>query len=127
VADLTASTASVATIVGLIMGRQLKFPLLYEDMRRLFLEIPPTIGGILLELAKAFGKVLRRQRKAVGLTQEALGLEAQLERNFVSLLELGQRQPGLGTIFKVAGPLQLSPSEIVKMVEDEYAFLGCRD
>lgn len=90
-------------------------------MRRLFLEIPPTIGGILLELAKAFGKVLRRQRKAVGLTQEALGLEAQLERNFVSLLELGQRQPGLGTIFKVAVPLQITPHEIVKMVEDEMS------
>lgn len=74
-----------------------------------------------MELAKAFGKVLRRQRKAVGLTQEALGLEAQLERNFVSLLELGQRQPSLGTIFKLAGPLQLEPNEFMKMVEEELA------
>lgn len=65
VADLTTSTTRVATIVGLSTGRQLKFPLLYEDMWRLFLDIPPTIGGILLELARAFGKVLRRQRKAV--------------------------------------------------------------
>jgi transcriptional regulator with XRE-family HTH domain len=77
-----------------------------------------------LELAKAFGKVLRRQRKLVGLTQEALGLEAQLERNFVSLLELGQRQPSLGTIFKVAGPLQISPHAIIKLVEDEMSAAG---
>jgi len=76
------------------------------------------------------GKVLRRQRKAVGLTQEALGLDAQLERNFVSLLELGQRQPSLGTIFKMAGPLRLTPHEIVKLVEDELsaaAGSACRD
>lgn len=109
----------MAKIVGLITDRQLKFPLLYEDIQRLFLEIPPTIGGILLELAKAFGKVLRRQRKAVGLTQEALGLEAQVERNFVSLLELGQRLPSLGTIFKIAEPLQLTPHQLIQMVENE--------
>lgn len=94
---------------------------MYEDSQRAFREIPPTIGGILLELAKAFGKVLRQRRKAVGLTQESLGLDAQLERNFVSLLELGQRQPSLGTIFKLATPLGIEPSDFVKLVEQELA------
>lgn len=35
------------------------------------------------------------------MTQEQLGLEAGLERNFISLLELGQRQPTLTSLFNV--------------------------
>lgn len=72
-----------------------------------------------MQLAEAFGRVLRKCRKEAGLSQEALGLEADLERNFVSLLELGQRQPSLGTIFKLAKPLRLRPSDLVTMTEAE--------
>lgn len=46
-----------------------------------------------MDEAVAFGKVLRRLRKEAGLTQEQLGLEADLRRTYVSILELGQQQP----------------------------------
>ena len=68
-------------------------------------------------LALAFGKVIRELRLAAGLTQEQLGLESDLRRTFVSLLELGQQQPSLTTLFKIAPPLGVSPSEIVTLVE----------
>ena len=71
-----------------------------------------------MELAKAFGVVLRELRKEVGLTQEQLGLEADLRRTFVSLLELGQQQPTLQTIFKLSVALNKKPSEIMTMVEN---------
>lgn len=51
------------------------------------------------------------------MTQEALGLEAELERNFVSLLELGQRQPSLGTVFKLASALRIPAHELVRRTE----------
>lgn len=70
-----------------------------------------------MELAKAFGIVLRELRRDAGLTQEQLGLEADLRRTFVSLLELGQQQPTLQTIFKLSFALNKSPSEIMAMVE----------
>lgn len=70
-----------------------------------------------MELAKAFGVVLRKLRKDAGLTQEQLGLEADLRRTFVSLLELGQQIPSLQTIFKLSIPLEKCPSEIIRMVE----------
>ena len=70
-----------------------------------------------MELAKAFGVVLRELRKEAGLTQEALGLDADLRRTFVSLLELGQQTPSLQTIFKLSIPLKKAPSEILRMVE----------
>lgn len=71
-----------------------------------------------MELSKAFGLVLRELRKEAGLTQEELGLDADLRRTFVSLLELGQQQPTLQTIFKLSVALNKKPSEIMAMVEN---------
>lgn len=64
-----------------------------------------------------FGKVLRQLRKNAGLTQEQLGFEAGLERNYISMLELGQRHPSLATIFKLSAPLNVTPSYIVALME----------
>lgn len=72
-----------------------------------------------MEVAAAFGKVLRRLRKQVGLTQEQLGLDADLMRNYISVLELGQQQPSITTLFKLSVPLKRRPSEILALVEDE--------
>jgi transcriptional regulator with XRE-family HTH domain len=72
-----------------------------------------------LDLAVAFGVVLRRLRIDAGLTQEQLGFEAELRRTYVSVLELGQQQPSLRTIFKLADALKTPPSKLLRQVEDE--------
>lgn len=61
----------------------------------------------------AFGQVLRKHRLAVGLSQEQLGLAAEVQRNFISLIETGQNQPTVTTIFKLAGALGVKASKIV--------------
>ncbi|GAB3468098.1 hypothetical protein GCM10027321_36140 [Massilia terrae] len=66
----------------------------------------------------AFGIVLRRARKEAKLTQEALALEAGVERNFVSLLERGANQPTIRVLFKLAAALQTPPSTLVKLTEE---------
>ena len=70
-----------------------------------------------MDLATHFGKVLRRLRKNAGLSQEQIGFEAGLERNFISMLELGQRQPTITTIDKLATALKISASELIAQVE----------
>lgn len=72
-----------------------------------------------MTVATAFGKVLRRLRKQAGLSQEQLGLDADLMRNYISILELGQQQPTIKTLFKLSVPLKCRPSEIIALVEDE--------
>lgn len=72
-----------------------------------------------MEAAVAFGRVLRRLRNEAGLTQEGLGFEAGLRRTYVSILELGQQQPTLTTILKLAKPLKYSAQDIVGLVEAE--------
>ena len=65
----------------------------------------------------AYGRVLRKLRLAAGLSQEQLGLEAGVQRNFISLIETGQNQPTIGTLFKLAGALGVKPSKMVAEAE----------
>jgi len=65
----------------------------------------------------AFGRVLRAKRKEGGLSQEALALEAGIDRNFVSLMERGLNQPSLSTVFKLAKALKFEPASLLKEVQ----------
>jgi transcriptional regulator with XRE-family HTH domain len=73
-----------------------------------------------MEPAVAFGRALRRLRKLRGMTQEKFGFEAELRRTFISLLELGQQQPTLATIIKIAKVLDMQPSELIKEAEKDF-------
>ena len=49
-----------------------------------------------------FGKQLQRLRTRRGLTQEQLAVTAGLSRMFVTRLELGQHDPSLSTLVRLA-------------------------
>ncbi|MBM3407588.1 MAG: helix-turn-helix transcriptional regulator [Betaproteobacteria bacterium] len=65
----------------------------------------------------AFGQILRDLRRERGLSQEALALEAGLQRNYISLIERGVNQPTITTVFKLASALAIRPSEVIARVE----------
>lgn len=71
-----------------------------------------------MDLKTAFGIVLRNRRVECGLTQEQLGFEAELRRTYVSIIELGQQQPSLSTVFKLAKALGVSPALLIHEVEE---------
>ena len=73
-------------------------------------------GTSTLDAGVAFGRVLRRLREATGLTQEQLGFEAVLRRTYVSILELGQQQPSLTTILKLAHALKCPAGKVLDQV-----------
>lgn len=66
---------------------------------------------------KAFGLVVKALRHGQNLSQEALALEASIDRTFLSQLETGRKQPSLLTIFRLAAALQLEASDLIKQVE----------
>ena len=74
-----------------------------------------------MEVGMAFGKVLRKRRIAAGFTQEQLAHEAELQRNYVSLMERGINQPTITTLLKLAKPLRCTAAEIVDEVEQLVA------
>ena len=70
---------------------------------------------------EAFGRVLRATRVKAGLSQEALAHESTVQRQFISLIERGENQPTITTIFRLAGALGTRPSELISRTEDELA------
>jgi transcriptional regulator with XRE-family HTH domain len=74
-------------------------------------------------VAVAFGRVLRRLRKNALMSQEALGIAADLQRKSISWFELGEKQPTITTVFRLAQALQVRPNELVELVEAELKLL----
>lgn len=66
---------------------------------------------------EALGEVLRAVRRRKGLSQEALAHAAEIERNYVSLVELGKHSPSVRILFKLCIVLELRPSEFFALVE----------
>ena len=93
------------------------FTIYCEDVRSSTADIPLFRRGWRLDTGLAFGKALRQRRKEAGFTQEQLALEAEIQRNYVSLIERGINQPTITIIFKLAKALKCSPSALVKDVE----------
>lgn len=79
------------------------------------------LGEKSVNFGMAFGAVIRRLRKQAGISQERLGFDAELQRNYISLIELGRYQPTLSTVFKLAYALQVSPASLVEQVEKQLA------
>jgi len=69
----------------------------------------------------AFGIVLRELRKQRELSQEVLAHESGLERNYISLLELGRNSASIKTLFKLTPVLGVSVSEFMGQVENTLA------
>jgi transcriptional regulator with XRE-family HTH domain len=74
-----------------------------------------------LKISIAFGKVLRELRLNKGLSQEQLGFEADLRRTYVSILELGQQQPSLTTLLKLANALNIKASQLMALLEEKMS------
>ncbi|MCD5327848.1 helix-turn-helix domain-containing protein [Chromobacterium piscinae] len=66
---------------------------------------------------RAFGAVLRDLRKQKGLSQEALGFEAELTRNYISLLECGDRSPTLDTMLALCSALDISLAHLATAIQ----------
>ena len=66
----------------------------------------------------AFGQVLRELRKQKHLSQEKLALESGVERNYISLLELGKNSATVKIIFRISPVLGIQPSQFLLLVEE---------
>jgi DNA-binding XRE family transcriptional regulator len=67
---------------------------------------------------QAFAKALKEVRAEHGISQEALGLEANYHRTYMSLLERGKMNPTLRTILSIAAVLGIPAADIVSRVEN---------
>jgi len=72
----------------------------------------------LYELNKAFGQILKEKRQSKNFTQSSLAEKSGLSRSYLSNLEVGSQDPSINTIFLLAKTLEIKPSVLVHMLEE---------
>lgn len=65
------------------------------------------------QVAGIVGPRIRRIRRGLDMSQEALAYNAEIHRTQVSLIEWGERLPRIDTVIKLAGGLGVSPCELL--------------
>lgn len=61
----------------------------------------------------ALGAAMRRARIGVGVSQEALAVDANLDRSYVGGIERGEHNLTVMNVVKIAGALKMSPSALL--------------
>jgi transcriptional regulator with XRE-family HTH domain len=65
------------------------------------------------------GDEIRKVRLAANLTQEQLAFEADISRNYVSLLELNQKSPTVDVLLRIARAVGVRASALIEAIEDK--------
>ena len=63
---------------------------------------------------KKLGKIIRSKRESRGLTQVELAQKSNLDRNYIGMVERGERNPSYLSLQKIAIGLGLSVDEMIK-------------
>ena len=62
----------------------------------------------------AFGRAVREQRDAVGISQEELASRSGMHRTYIGGIERGERNPSLTNIARLADALEIGLAELVE-------------
>ena len=71
-------------------------------------------------LINALATEIKLRRRALGFSQEDLAGHCQLDRPYISLIEVGRKQPSLSVLFRLAEGLQFSLAEFMELVQQRY-------
>ena len=64
-------------------------------------------------LREAFGKVFRRYRHELGISQEKFGDMIGANRSYIYMIEKGTQNPALETIFRLAEGIGIPPEQLI--------------
>ncbi len=68
-----------------------------------------------------FGKIVRKRRRQLGLSQEALSHRSGLHRTYISDIERGKKSPSLRAMISLAGALDTDVSTLILLTEQKVA------
>ena len=76
-----------------------------------------------MDIKKAFGVVLKKERERIGITQIDLAGLCDIDKETISLYERGLRQPTLKTLLKLADALNVEAEYLVTEVKKHLTSL----
>jgi transcriptional regulator with XRE-family HTH domain len=72
------------------------------------------------QLMDAFATEIKARRLELRLTQEDLAARCDLDRPYISLIEVARKQPTLSVVWRIAMGLELSPAQFIGRLEERY-------
>ena len=60
------------------------------------------------------GQIIREKREALGLTQIEVAEKAGLDRNYIGMVERGERNPSYLSLIKIATGLNMTVDQLIK-------------
>ncbi len=73
------------------------------------------------ELMEALALEVKVRRDELGLSQEDLAGKMQMDRPYISMIEVARKQPTLSVLFRLAQGLDMSLASLMERVEKRYA------
>lgn len=70
-----------------------------------------------MNVKEAYGIILKKYRTEANLSQEKLALKCNLDRTYIGMLERGERQPTISTLFVVSETLKIPASKFIEEME----------
>jgi transcriptional regulator with XRE-family HTH domain len=64
-------------------------------------------------ILKKFGEKVQRVRKSKGISQEDLAGKLAMHRNYIGMIERGERNPTIRTLYKIAKALKTNSSKLL--------------
>jgi transcriptional regulator with XRE-family HTH domain len=77
----------------------------------------PSRNQVLIE---ALAVEVKARRLEIGYTQEDLAAQCNIDRPFISLIEVGKKQPTISVLYALCGALQFSFGEFAARIEMRY-------
>lgn len=60
------------------------------------------------------GQIIREKREALGMTQIEVAEKAGVDRNYIGMVERGERNPSYLSLIKIAAGLNMSVDQLIK-------------
>lgn len=71
-------------------------------------------------IKQIIGKTVKAIRIKQSLSQEDLAHECDVDRSYISMIEVGRNEPSVTKIFDLCKGLKIKPSDFFKLIEVEY-------
>jgi len=71
--------------------------------------------------SKTTGIIIGKLRNQRGMSQEVLSGLSGIARSHLGMIETGNKNASVDTLWKIAAALDMNLSELIKMVEDELS------
>lgn len=65
------------------------------------------------DVLEKFGDKLQKVRKSQGISQEDLAVKMKMHRNYIGMVERGERNPTIRTLYKLAKALKVSADKLL--------------